>query len=79
MSAPDFGKPFKDLSADEIRQLEEHDWTPGQIMRAMVVALQMGEMEAVADLLQRLALKDDPAAANIILETVKYQAGTVSR
>lgn len=69
MSGPDFGKPFSELTADEMAQLEAYDWTAGQIMRAMSMALRDGEMEAFADLLARLA-KKDPRKAQAILAAI---------
>jgi hypothetical protein len=70
MSGPDFGKPFAELTADEIAQLEAYDWNAGQIMRAMSMALRDGEMEAFADLLARLA-KKDPRKAQAILAAIE--------
>lgn len=66
MNAPDFGKPFEELDEDEIAQLEAHDWTAGQIMSALSMAMEMGELEAAVSLLRRLALKDPKSAAAIL-------------
>lgn len=67
MTAPDFGgKAFDDLTDDELRQLEDHDWTPGQIMRAMSMALSDGNTVAFVQLLDRLSRKDPRKAAAIL-------------
>jgi hypothetical protein len=63
---PNFDKPFEDLTEDEMQALEAHDWSPGQIMRAIRMALDMGDMAAVVSLLGRLAKKDPRSAAAIV-------------
>lgn len=62
----DFTKPFDELTDDEMAELAAYDWTAGQIMRAISMALNMGDMEAVVSLLGRLALKDPKSAAAIV-------------
>jgi hypothetical protein len=59
-------KPFDELTDAEMAELDAHDWTAGQIMRAMSMAMKDGDMEAVVQLLRRLALKDPKAAAAIL-------------
>lgn len=66
VSALDSGKPFDDLTDDEIAELEARDWSAGEIMRAMSMALERRDMPVVADLLHRLAIKDPKAAAAIL-------------
>jgi hypothetical protein len=66
MSALDSGKPFEDLSDDELAELEARDWSAGEIMRAISLAITEGEMAAVVSLLQRLAVKDPKSAAAIV-------------
>lgn len=66
MSALDSSKPFDELTDDEMAELAAHDWTPGQIKRAMSMALEMGDMPAVVSLLGRLATKAPREAAAIM-------------
>lgn len=47
--------------------------TAGQVMGAIQQALRLGENEAVVDLLGILVRKD-PAAADLIVRTIKYSA-----
>ena len=70
MSAPESGKDFDDLSDDEVRELENRDWSVGEIMRAINLALEARDMPAVAALMMRLAVKD-PAAAQAILTVIE--------
>lgn len=70
MSVLDNDKPFDELTDAELAELEAIDWSPGQIMRAIDMALREGAMEAVIDLLHRLAIKD-PEAANVIVTAIK--------
>jgi hypothetical protein len=60
------GKPFDELTDAEMAELERYDWSAGQIMRAVSMALDLGDMEAVVSLLHRLAVKDPEAAAAIV-------------
>lgn len=69
MSAPDFGKPFEELTDDEVQVLNDHDWTPAQIMAAISMALREHDMEAAASLVRMLATKD-PASAELIVAAV---------
>jgi len=66
MSALDSGKPFDELTDEEMAELEAYDWTAEQILAAIGMALDLRDMEAVASLLHRLALKDPKAAAAIL-------------
>lgn len=61
-----FDKPFDELTDDEMAELEAMDWTPGQIMRAISMALDLRDMPAVISLLHRLAVKDPESAAAIV-------------
>ena len=67
--APDFGKPYDELSPAERLVLREHDWTPAQIMAGISMALREHDMEAAASLVRLLAVKD-PASAELIVATV---------
>lgn len=69
MNAPDFGKPYDELSEAEHQQLREHDWTPAQIMAAISMALREHDMEAAAGLVRMLAIKD-PTSASLIVDAV---------
>jgi hypothetical protein len=69
VSAPDFGKPFEELSEAEVQVLSDHDWAPAQIMAAISMALREHDMEAAASLVRMLAVKD-PASAELIVAAV---------
>lgn len=73
VSALHSDKAFEDLTDAELDELAAHDWTPGQIMRAISMALEARDMEAVIGLLHRLALKD-PEAAGVIVAAIKRGA-----
>ena len=73
MSALGSGKPFDELTDAEMAELEAIDWTPGQIMKAISLALEMRDMQAVISLLHRLAVKD-PETAGVIVEAIKRGA-----
>ena len=66
MGALESGKAFDDLTDEEMVELEAIDWTPGQIMAAISMALEMGDMEATVGLIGRLATKDPRSAAAIL-------------
>ena len=67
MSVLNSDKPFEELTDAEVAELEAIDWTPGQIMRAISMALEAREMSAVIDLLHRLTKVDPKSAAAIII------------
>lgn len=61
-----FDKPWEELTDNDMAELEAHDWTAAQIITAMSMALEMGDMEAHVALLGRLATKDPRAAAAVL-------------
>ena len=73
--APDFGKPYDELSPAEHRVLREHDWTPAQIMAGISMALREHDMEAAASLVRLLAVMD-PASAELIVAAVDFLRGS---
>lgn len=64
------GKPFDELTDAELQELDEREWTSEEIVSAIGLALKEGSMEAVVQLLHRLALVD-PLAARVIHDTIK--------
>lgn len=64
-------KPFDELTDEELKELEERDWTSEQITHAISLALKDGAMEAVAQLLHRLA-RVDPRKAGFLLDAIRY-------
>lgn len=64
------GKPFDELTDDEMAALESRQWTAEEVMRAISLALQQRDMPAAANLLCRLAVLD-PDAAELVLLTLK--------
>lgn len=70
MSVLDSGKSFDELTDAEMAELEAIDWTAAQIMKAISMALELRDMEAVISLLHRLAVKD-PEAAGAIVTAIK--------
>jgi hypothetical protein len=66
MSALESGKPFEDLTDNELAELEARDWSPDEIRRAISLAIKLGEMSSVVSLLHRLAVKDPKSAAAIL-------------
>jgi hypothetical protein len=72
--APDFAdKPFEDLTEAELAALDSYDWSAEQILTAISLALRDRQMEAVVQLLHRLALKD-PVAAGLITAVIARTA-----
>jgi hypothetical protein len=72
--APNFGKPFEELTEAEVEQLDRYDWSAAQIMAAISMALREHDMEAVAGLMQMLAVKD-PSSAQMILDALELTQG----
>lgn len=66
MSALDSGKPFDELTDAEMAELDAYDWSAGQILAAIKMAMEMGDMHAVVSLMRRLAAKDPKAAAALL-------------
>ena len=59
-------KPFEELTDEELAELDARDWTSEQIVKAIGMALDDLNMQAVVDLLHRLARKDPRKAAAIL-------------
>jgi hypothetical protein len=61
--------PFEELTDAELAELENREWTEAEIISALSMALEARAMEAVADLLHRLA-RVAPRKAQLILDFI---------